>query len=42
MPRSVHGNDPSEDITREQAYGLCLLSVVIAVIGIGAMVMILL
>lgn len=42
MPRSMHRNDSSGDITYEQAYGLCLLSVVIAVIGLGMMVLILL
>jgi hypothetical protein len=42
LHRSLRRNEPVEDITHEQAYGLCLLSVIIAVIGLGTMVLVLL
>lgn len=46
MQPSIHRSDVSgsiaEDITHEQAYGLCLLSVIIAVIGLATMVFVLL
>ena len=42
MQHSFQRDVTPEDITPEQAYSLCLLSVVIAFIGLGTMVPILL